>query len=424
MDKLWQDLRYGARMLARKPGFTAVIVIALALGIGPNTAIFSIINTVLLTPLPYEDPATLVTTQAPRGPSTAQRNMLVSTEDFQDWRSITRAFERMALYAPETATLTGGEEPVRLNGSRVSPALFPLLRVQPAAGRIFSEDEEKPGAAPSVILSYVAWERRFGTDRSIVGRPIRLDGNDVTVIGIMPTGFAFPNRETEYWVPFTLAPPERSVNERRVMVVPFIARLKTGVSIAEAEAEGTVLIQRLRRRGPDPDREPEAGKLNLVTLQDRSAGPLKPALLILLAAVAFVLLIACANVANLLLARAADRAREVSIRAALGAGRLRLLRQMLTESILLSAVGGAAGLLLAHLAISALPRLVPADIPALADVRMNPRILVFAAAVSMVSGLLFGSAPALLMGLAGLAGTCIPASRAMSVDPIDALRYE
>ena len=396
MDRLWQDLRHGARMLAHNPGFTAVAVLALALGIGPNTAIFSVVNAVLLTPPPYEDPSTLVTSMSMRpGAGGVERFTSLSTDDFQDWRSATRTLDRMALYTADTMTLTGGEEPVRLNGSRVSPSLFPLLRVQPMAGRVFTEAEERPGGARSVILSHSMWEKRFGSDRGIIGRPIMLDSNDWTVVGIMPAGFTFPNNDTEYWTPLTLTPPQRSANQRMVMVVPFIARLKPGVSIQQAEAEGTALIQQVRQNYPGsgaPDQNP---RLHLLTLQEQLAGPLRPALVVLLAAVGFVLLIACANVANLLLARATDRARELSIRAALGAGRFRLFRQMLTESVLLSLIGGALGVLLGFWGLSVLPRLAPGNLPRLASIHIDQRVLLFSLLLSLVSGLLFGSVPAL-----------------------------
>ena len=397
MERLWQDLRQGARILAHNPGFTAIAVVALALGIGPNTAIFSVVNAVLLTPPPYEAPDTLVTSMMMMRPGTAgaERYTSLSTDDFQDWRSSTRTLDRMALYSGDTLTLTGGEEPVRLNGSRVSPALFLLLHVQPMIGRAFTEAEEKPSGPRSVILSHSLWEKRFGSDRSIIGRPIMLDSNGWTVVGIMPPSFAFPNSETEYWTPLTLAPTQRSANQRLVMVVPFIARLRPGVSIQQAEAEGTALIQQIRRDYPSSGPPNANPMLHLMTLQEQLAGQLRPALVVLLAAVGFVLLIACANVANLLLARATDRARELSIRAALGAGRLRLFRQMLTESVLLSLVGGALGVLLGFWALSILPRLAPGNLPRLASIHIDDTVLLFSLLLSLVSGVLFGSVPAL-----------------------------
>jgi putative ABC transport system permease protein len=447
MGTFWQDLRFGLRLAASRPGFTAVAVIALALGIGPNAAIFSIVNSLLLTPPPYDDPATIVTasqqmTPGPVGP----RLTLPSTDDFQDWRRETRTLEHIALYAPDSLTLTGFDDPVRLNGARVSPAMFPLLKVSPMVGRTFTEQEEHPNAAPVVLLSYRLWDRKLGRDPAIVGKPIVLDGVGRQVIGVMPEGFDFPTRETEYWAPFAITPPERNPNERRVMLVPFIARLKRGVTPEQAAAEGNAIIARNQQPGPGdaspegppgrriegpgggpaqraesgPPRGPGGGPgpvvrrgpaqgqvqrvpLRLVTLQERQSGPLRPALLVLWAAVGFVLLIACANVANLLLSRAAARYREFSIRAALGAGRLRIIRQMLTESAVLSLVGGAVGVLLAYWIVALLPQLGGTTFQRLADVRLDLRVLAFAAGISLLTTVLFGLVPALASAKEGLA---------------------
>ncbi|RPJ85131.1 MAG: hypothetical protein EHM13_02005, partial [Acidobacteria bacterium] len=228
MDTFWQDLRHGIRLAASRPGFTAVAVITLALGIGPNTAIFSVVNSLLLTPPPFEDPDRIVTTaQVPAGQQrSGPRPAMPSTDDIQDWRAGTRTLERIALYAPDSLTLTGYGDPMRLSGSRVSPALFPLLGVKPIVGRVFEDNQEKPGAAPVVLVSHRLWEQKLGADGAIVGKQIVLDGSPREVIGVMPAGFAFPSRETEYWTPFALAPPDRNPNERRIAVVPFLARLR------------------------------------------------------------------------------------------------------------------------------------------------------------------------------------------------------
>jgi len=444
MGTLWQDLRFGLRLAASRPPFTVVAVIALALGIGPNTAIFSIVNSLLLTPPPYDDPDTIVTASQKTTPAfDGPRLTLPSTDDFQDWRRETRNLQQIALYASDSLTLTGFDDPMRLNGARVSPALFPLLRVKPIAGRTFTEREEQPDAAPVVILSHRLWDRKLGRDPAIIGKPIVLDGVGRQVVGIMPQGFDFPTRETEYWTPFTLAPPERNPNERRVMLVPFIARLKPGVTPEQAAAEGNAIIVRNQEPGPGeaappgPNGASRAGgaggasraqavspgpvirggpspakvqrtplqrvPLQLVTLQERQGGPFRPALLVLSAAVAFVLLIACANVANLLLSRAAVRHREFSIRAALGAGRSRVVRQMLTESSVLSLAGGALGVLLAYWVVKLLPQLGGPLFQRLADVRLDLRVLVFAAGISLLTTVLFGLVPALASAREGLA---------------------
>jgi putative ABC transport system permease protein len=396
MDTIWQDIRQGARMMVRNPWFTAIAVLVLALGIGPNTAIFSVLNALLLTPLPYEDPDSIVRIIQMRpgiqgGP---QRAPSISTDDFQEWRAATQLLEHMAVYAPNTITLTGQEEPVRLNGASVSPALFSLLRVRPFLGRVFAADNDKAGNDRVVLLSQSCWEKRFGANRSLIGNSIKLEGNDYMVMGVMPAGFDFPARGTEYWIPFTLDPPQRGGNERRIRVVPSIARLKPGVTVAQALAEGNALLQRLRQQDPDGERVP-LPPLQLMTLQEQTIGAVRPALIALAGAVAFVLLIACANVASLLLTRATDRQREIAIRASLGAGRGRLTRQLLVESGMLSALGGGLGLLLGYWAIVLLPKVSAGNIPRVDEIHIDLKVLGFTLGLSLLTGLLFGLAPAL-----------------------------
>ena len=397
MDTFWQDIRQGARMLARNPWFTVIAVLVLALGIGPNTAIWSVVNTLLLTPPPYADPDSIVTmVQMRPGLDAGPRRVTsISTDEFQEWRSATRLLEHMALHAPNTMTLQGLEEPVRLNGASVSPALFPLLRVQPFLGQVFASEHEKSGNERVVLLSRSCWENRFGADQALLGKTIKLEGNDYIVLGVMPAGFEFPARGTEYWVPLVLSPPQRGGNERRVIVMPSIARLKPGVTPAQAAAEGNAIIQRLRREDPEGDFSPRPASLQLPTLQEQAVAPMRPALLALLGAVGFVLLIACANVTSLLLTRATDRQREIAIRAALGAGRLRLTRQLLVESTLLSLAGGAAGFLLGYWGVALLPRFGPGNIPRLEEAHVDWRILAITLGISLLTGLLFGLAPAL-----------------------------
>lgn len=405
MDILWQDLRQAARLLARKPGFTAVVVLALALGIGPNTAIFSAVRALLLTPPPYHDPDSIVIiTQNRQVTGTMQRVPAVSSDDFQTWRRATKLLEQMAMYAQDTLTLTGHEEPVRLTGARVSPALFPLLRVNPLLGRTLQPDEERAGNDRAVVLSYSAWAARFGKDEGIVDRFIKLDGNDYRVVGVMPQGFEFPNKQAEYWTPMVLEQPQQGGNVRRVIMMPAIARLRPGVSIAQAEAEGTALLRPPAGR-QDVAPELRGGTIQLTTLQDQTARPMRPALLILMVSVALVLLIACSNVANLLLSRAVDRRKEIAIRASLGSGRGRLVRQMLTESMLLSLLGGAAGLLLGFWCIVALPKFSPSNIPGLDRIHIDGWTLAITFGLSLFTGLLFGLAPALHCARADLTGT-------------------
>jgi len=399
MEMFWQDVRHGARMLARNPGFTAVALLTLALGIGPNTAVFSVVHAVLLSPPPYADPQSIVSiTQTIVTPAGPRDVPAISTDTFQDWRESTDTLEQMAFYAPHTLTLTGNEEPVRLTGARVSPAMFGLLRIQPYAGCAFTPEEEKPGSAPVVMLTYEAWERRFGRDRALVGKPVTLDGEAYTVAGILPPGLAFPGKETEFWAPMQLQPPMRGGGEHRVMMMPAVARLKAGVSAQAAEVEGNAVLKRSQANdrvfvaGAGRAAEP---KLRLISLHERTVGQVRPALLVMLGAVGLVLLIASANVANLLLTRAADRQRELSIRAALGAGRARLLRQMMTESLLLGLCGGAAGLLLGLWGTYLLPGIAPGDIPRLDEVGLSLPLLAFTFGIALLTGLLCGLAPAL-----------------------------
>jgi putative ABC transport system permease protein len=445
MKTFLQDVRQAVHMLMRNPGLALVAILALALGIGPDTAIFSAVNALLLTPPPYQDPDSIVSISQTRDlAGVSQKFSSISSDDFRAWRRSTKTLEQIAGYAPDTATLTGVSEPVRLTGARVSPALFALLRVNPFIGRVLRDDEEKPGNDRVVVLSYPAWANRFGKDPEVLKRFVKLDGNDYAVVGIMPQDFEFPNKQAEYWAPLVFDPPPQSRNKRRVMMIPGIARLKAGVTIAQAQAEGTALLQQaalpeqeLRPTQPDmqqlprpsqrgaervapaPDRQVQrmggpaqqmipqgaraggggplitGGAVQLTTLQEQSVRPIRPALLIMLVAVGLVLLIACGDVANLLLSRAVDRHKEISIRASLGASRARIIRQILTESMLLALLGGAVGVLLGFWGVMLLPQLSPGNIPHLEDVRIDMRTLAFSLALSVLTGLLFGIAPAL-----------------------------
>jgi putative ABC transport system permease protein len=387
---LLQDFRYGVRMLVKKPGFTLVAVLALALGIGANSAIFSVVNAVLLRPLPFAEPERLVqlwATNAKRGQTSAPTSYL----NFVDWRDQNRVFDAVAAYSGASAAFTYGEMPEQLEGVGATADLFNVLAAQPLLGRALSPEDERPNARV-VVLSHSLWQRRFNADPKIVGQQVRFDGESTTVIGVMPKGFAFPldDDNPEFWVPLD---PEQAFNkERGANYLKVIARLKTGTTLEQAQAEMETIGRRLEQEYPDKN----AGKgIRLVSMHEDVVKAIRPALLVLLSAVGFVLLIACANVANLLLARASSRSREIAIRTALGASRARIIRQLLTESLLLSIVGGAAGLLLALWGVDVLSAAIPANIPRVKDVGLDTSVLVFTMGISLLTGILFGLAPAL-----------------------------
>ncbi len=379
------DVRFAARSLVRARGFTTVAVIALALGIGANTAIFSVVNAVLLRPLPYREPQRLVwfwevQPFLDRAP--------FSAPDFADYRGQNQTFESVVAFRGGNLTLTGAGEPERISGAQVDAGFFPILGVRPALGRDFTADEDKPGApAAVVVLSHGFWQRKHGGDSQIVGKALTFNGRTYSVVGVMPPGFSFPG-ETELWTPLGLNPAGQQRGSHWLIV---IGRLKPGVSLARAQADIDVVVRRLQQQYPPSN---QGHSVTLVSLEERLVGHVRRALLVLLAAVGFVLLIACANVANLMLARAAVRRREIAIRAALGAGRWRLVRQLLAESAVLGVIGGAAGLVLAAGAMRAMVALAPANVPRLSEVRLDLSVLAFTLAASLFTALLFGLAPA------------------------------
>ncbi len=398
MDTLLKDLRYSFRMLLKKPGFTVIAVLALAIGIGANSAIFSVINTVLLRPLPYNNPDRLIAVME-QSPQRGYPEMPISYANFADWVDQNHVFEELAAFRTDDFTLTGIGEPERVSGTRVSASLFPMLETQPLSGRVFGVAEDKPGAERVVVLSYRMWQRHFGSDPNVLGQPITLDDESYTIIGIMPQSFRFPavftyagktvNQASDFWVPIA---PALSETPRGSHSSFAIGRLKAGVTLEEARAEMAAIESRLEQQYPD---ENTAIESRLLPLHEQAVAYIRPALMVLLSAVGFVLLIACTNVANLLLARAATRHKEIAIRTALGAGRLRLIRQLLTESLLLSLTGGGLGLLLAMWAVDGLAAIGPQDIPRLNEIGLDRWVLLFTFAVSVATGLIFGLVPAL-----------------------------
>ncbi|HYY56577.1 MAG TPA: ABC transporter permease [Pyrinomonadaceae bacterium] len=389
MGTLVQDLRYGVRMMLKKPGFSIIAILALALGIGANTAIFSVVNAVLLRPLPFTDPDQLVIVWMDNRPMGVNED-IHSYPNYADYRDQNKVFDKLAAYRGASLNLTGTGEPERMLGCASTASLFEVMRVAPAMGRAFTAEEDQPGHDKVVVISYGLWQRRFGADRNIIGQSIPLSGTPRTVIGVMPPDFRFPAKDIEFWIP--LAPDPEIMGQRQAFWLDVIGRLKPGVKLEEARAEMGTIAKRLEQQYPEANTN---FGVNLVPLSEQTVGQVRPALLILLGAVAFVLLIACANVANLLLGRAAAREREFAIRIAMGAGRLRIIRQLLIESLLLAGMGAALGVMLAMWGLDALKLLMPSDMPRLDQINVDARVLAFTLGVSCLTAVLFGLVPAL-----------------------------
>jgi predicted permease len=393
-DEMFQDLRYGARMLLKDKGFTAVAMLTLALGIGANTAIFSVVNAVLLRPLPYPEPERLFNVYGGFTKLGAS-GMSTSVPEFADYQQQLQSFESVGAYDQSSANLTptDGGEPERVECGNLTPGLFAALKVQPLRGRLFLPEEAQEGRGDAVLLSHSLWQRRFAGDENLIGKTILLNGQNKTVIGVMPPGFAYPNA-VELWRPLWF-PKEQYDQQRRGARGLFVAgRLKSGVTQAQAQAELDQLAARQTEQYPRNYGSERGWKISLVPMQDDLVGGVRSALLVLLGAVALVLLIACANVANLLLARATGRRQELAVRAALGAARTRIVRQLLTESLVLALLGGMTGLLLARWGLAWLLRLVPDNLPRFGEISLDSRVLAFTCAVSLLTGIVFGLAPA------------------------------
>jgi predicted permease len=400
MGTLWQDIRYGSRMLWKNPGFTAVAVLTLALGIGANAAIFSIVNAVLLRPLPYKNPEQLVKV-------TGEFRMLnqhdggLSVPEFNDLQKQPQIFEDVAGLLPINANLTGGEQPARVEVVLDTASYFSVLGVNAAMGRVFGPQDSVGGIGTVAVLSDGTWKRRFGADPNIVGKQIRIDNDLYTVIGVMPPNFRHPGRallsETELWAPsgFSATPFRNPPDRNARFLRGALARLHPGVSIATAQAQLDSLSETLRRQSPNSYPANAGWTLRVNPLQEDLTGNVRPALLVLLTVVGFVLLIACVNVANLLLARAGGRQGEIAIRLALGATRFRLLRQLLMESLLLSFLGGALGLAFASSTFELLVRLIPAELLQTQVIQMDRSVLWFGLGICMLTAILFGLVPAL-----------------------------
>jgi putative ABC transport system permease protein len=390
VESLWQDVRCGLRMLRKNAGFAIVAILTLALGIGANTAIFSVIHGVLLSPLPYNNPDRIFLLLE-SNPSRGFPQFSVSPPNYVDWKKDSTSFEQMTSIARGDFNYTGGPEPERLSGARVGWSFFEVMGATPAMGRTFLPEDDVMGKAGVVVLSYGLWTRHFGSDPQIVGKFLTLDGQTYRVAGVMQNGFQFP-RGVDLWLPSefdaeALSPWARGAHYLRVM-----ARLKPGVSMEKAQAEMVAISKRLEQQYP---RTNTGWTSKLLSLNEATVGNIRPTLLVLFGAVGFLLLIACANVANLLLARATARQKEIAIRFSLGASRMRIARQLLTESILLSGIATGAGLLLAEWAIRTLRTLPPSNLPRAAGIGLDLPVLAFAAGVAVLTGLLFGFAPAL-----------------------------
>jgi putative ABC transport system permease protein len=409
MNAFVQDVRYGVRMLLKNPGFAIVAILTLALGIGANTAVFSLVDSVILRPLPLPNSRQLMVLFVKEGASEPSWGAAYS--DFEDVRQQSRSFEGITAYAPQSVNLTGREEPTRIRGGFVSANFFNVVGVKPSLGRAFQPGDDTPGAARVTVVTYGFWKSFLGGDPSVLGKPVTLNGEVFTIVGVLPQDFQFPIAASDVWIP-VLYNPHFSRN-RAVGSVAMIARLKESVSKRQVQAEVDTIAQRLAAQYPDTDRN---RTMRVVSLQDAATSDIRPALLILMAAVGFVLLIACANVASLLLVRASARHREMALRATLGAGSARLIRQMITETLLLWFSGTLLGLFLSRWGLEGLARLRPADSWAQFPVKLDAPVLLATLGITIFTGLLFGLIPAIRLANPDLIAALKAGNRASGRD--------
>ena len=399
METLLQDVKFALRILWKNRGVTLIAIAALALGIGANSAIFSVVNAVALRPLPYKDSERIFKIWGSLNQEGLDE-LEASAPEYVDYTERLKSFERVAAYSTQGFNLTGVDEPERIQGATVTESLLPLLGVEPARGRVFRAEEDKPGGDDVAVISHGLWQRRFGSDPNVVGKQIALDGRTVEVVGVMPEGFYFPDKDAELWKPIAFDAELLAPNNRGSHFLEVVGRIKPGVSFEQAQAEIASTAQQI---GQDHAANyPRGFGAKIRPLHEEVVGDLSFTLYIMLGAVGFVLLIACANVANLMLARAAARQKEVAVRTALGATRLRIVRQFLTESVLLALAGGAAGLLIALWGIDLLVGLAPAGTPRVHEVGLDGRVVAFTFGVSLLTGVLFGLVPALQASKADL----------------------
>jgi predicted permease len=396
LDSAWQDIRYGVRLLRRSPGFTTLAVLTIGLGIGANSAIFSVINGVVRKPLPYPDSDRLmfITSQFP----TLNFNKFwVSPPEYFDFKEHTKAFAHVGAYATGAMNLSEGDRPERVNAAFVTANMFDVLGVRPARGSVFTEEQDRPGADPVVLLSHELWARAFGADPSIVGKTVMIQGLQRTVLGVMPPGFDLHDAKAQLWIPLGLNPANRQ--NRGSHGLYLVGRLASDVTAAQANSELQGMLKQWREwipQGHVPN--DSTHRVQMAPLRDEVVGNVRRALWVLQGAVALVLLIACANVANLLLARAESRHKEFAVRTALGAGKARILRQFMAEGTVLSLLGAALGLALAFWGLKALLAANPESVPRASEITLDPVVLAFTVGVALLTGLVFGLAPLLHMG--------------------------